>query len=70
MISKYILLITFKNQPELLFFAHSKMISSISIYYELFGLLLIICLYTDKWFQVLLCGSNNLTSVNCLHTLT
>ena len=30
--------------------------------------LLIICLHTIKWFKVLRCSSNNLTSVICLHT--
>ena len=42
---KHILLITFLNEPELIF------------------------LHTVKWFQVLLCSSNNLTSIICFHTV-
>ena len=73
---KHILLITFLNEHEIIFFfflfffffVHSKMVSSITIKNEYFYSLLIICLNTVEWFQVLLCNTNNLKSVNCLHT--
>ena len=42
---------------------------SISIRHKYFYLLLIICLHTFNWFQVLLCNSNNVTSVIYLHTV-
>ena len=59
MISKYILFITFLNKPEIYFFAHSSIVSLISIKYKYFYLLLIIYLHTVKWFQVLLLNTNN-----------
>ena len=48
MICKYNLLITFYNEPELIFFAHIQMVLSIAIKYEQFYPLLIICLHTVK----------------------
>ena len=50
-------------------FEYSYIVSIIYIELEYFYLQLIICLHTVKWFQVLLCNSNNVTSVICLHTV-
>ena len=61
-----IFLITFFNEPKFIFctqlngFKHCYLIWTIPF--------TIICLLTVKWFQVLLCNRNSLTSVLCLHT--
>ena len=40
-------------------FAHSEVVANIAIQHELFYLSLLIRLLTVKWFQVLLCITNN-----------
>ena len=58
MISKHILLIILFNESELIFFC-TQLNGFTYFYLTQFNLLLIICLHTVKWFQVLLCITNH-----------